>query len=46
VLAPAYDIDEPDVPWHNVAAFLDAGRAYGAAEGRGQTAAAPSRAGT
>ncbi len=29
VLAPAYDIDEPDVPWANVAAFLDAGRAFG-----------------
>ena len=27
VLAPAYDIDEPDVPWPNVAAFLEAGRA-------------------
>jgi uroporphyrinogen decarboxylase len=29
VLAPAYDIDEPDVPWPNIAAFLDAGRAWG-----------------
>jgi uroporphyrinogen decarboxylase len=29
VLAPAYDIDEPDVRWPNVAAFLEAGRAYG-----------------
>ncbi len=29
VLCPAYDIDEPDVPWANVAAFLDAGRALG-----------------
>ena len=29
VLAPAYDIDEPDVPWPNVAAFLEAGRASG-----------------
>jgi uroporphyrinogen decarboxylase len=29
VLAPAYDIDEPDVPWPNVAAFLEAGRAWG-----------------
>ena len=27
VLAPAYDIDEPDVPWANVAAFLEAGAA-------------------
>jgi uroporphyrinogen decarboxylase len=27
VLAPAYDIDEPDIPWANVAAFLDAGAA-------------------
>jgi uroporphyrinogen decarboxylase len=25
VLCPAYDIDEPDVPWANVAAFLEAG---------------------
>jgi uroporphyrinogen decarboxylase len=24
VLCPAYDIDEPDIPWENVAAFLDA----------------------
>jgi uroporphyrinogen decarboxylase len=24
VLCPAYDIDEPDVPWANVAAFLEA----------------------
>jgi uroporphyrinogen decarboxylase len=29
VLCPAYDIDEPDVPWANVAAFLEAGRAFG-----------------
>lgn len=29
VLSPAYDIDEPDVPWANVAAFLEAGRAWG-----------------
>jgi len=29
VLCPAYDIDEPDVPWKNVAAFLEAGRAFG-----------------
>jgi uroporphyrinogen decarboxylase len=29
VLAPAYDIDEPDIPWENVAAFLDAVAAYG-----------------
>ena len=29
VLCPAYDIDEPDVPWANVAAFLDAGMAWG-----------------
>ena len=27
VLCPAYDIDEPDVPWENVAAFLEAGAA-------------------
>jgi uroporphyrinogen decarboxylase len=29
VLCPAYDIDEPDVPWANVAAFLEAGWAFG-----------------
>lgn len=29
VLAPAYDIDEPDVPPENVAAFLKAVQAYG-----------------
>lgn len=29
VLCPAYDIDEPDVPWANVAAFLEAGVAFG-----------------
>jgi uroporphyrinogen decarboxylase len=29
VLCPAYDIDEPDVPWANVAAFLEAGRTWG-----------------
>jgi uroporphyrinogen decarboxylase len=27
VLCPAYDIDEPDVPWENIAAFLEAGAA-------------------
>lgn len=27
VLCPAYDIDEPDVPWANIAAFLEAGAA-------------------
>jgi uroporphyrinogen decarboxylase len=25
VLCPAYDVDEPDIPWANVAAFLDEG---------------------
>jgi hypothetical protein len=30
VLCPAYDIDEPDVPWANIAAFLEAGRSWGA----------------
>jgi uroporphyrinogen decarboxylase len=30
VLSPAYDIDEPDVPWQNIAAFLEAAQAYGA----------------
>jgi len=29
VLSPAYDIDEPDIPRQNIAAFLDATRAYG-----------------
>jgi uroporphyrinogen decarboxylase len=29
ILCPAYDIDEPDVPWENVAAFLEAAEAYG-----------------
>jgi len=29
VLCPAYDIDEPDVPWANVAAFLRAAADFG-----------------
>jgi uroporphyrinogen decarboxylase len=29
ILCPAYDIDEPDVPGANIAAFLEAARAYG-----------------
>jgi uroporphyrinogen decarboxylase len=29
ILCPAYDIDEPDIPWENVAAFLEAVRRYG-----------------
>ena len=29
ILCPAYDIDEPDIPWENVAAFLDAVQQYG-----------------
>jgi uroporphyrinogen decarboxylase len=29
VLCPAYDIDEPDIPWANVAAFLHEGRRAG-----------------
>jgi uroporphyrinogen decarboxylase len=29
VLCPAYDIDEPDVPWANVAAFLEAATTWG-----------------
>ncbi len=29
ILCPAYDIDEPDIPWENVAAFLEAVKAYG-----------------
>jgi len=32
VLCPAYDVDEPDVPWANVAAFLDAAATYGSAD--------------
>lgn len=29
VLCPAYDIDEPDIPWQNIAAFLEAVQRYG-----------------
>ena len=29
ILCPAYDIDEPDIPWQNIAAFLDAVEKYG-----------------
>jgi uroporphyrinogen decarboxylase len=29
VLCPAYDVDEPDIPWANVAAFLEAVEEYG-----------------
>lgn len=29
VLCPAYDIDEPDIPWENIVAFLEAVRRYG-----------------
>ena len=29
ILCPAYDVDEPDIPWENVAAFLHAVREYG-----------------
>jgi uroporphyrinogen decarboxylase len=29
ILAPAYDIDEPDIPWGNIAAFVDAVETYG-----------------
>lgn len=29
ILCPAYDIDEPDIPWENVAAFLEAAEAFG-----------------
>ncbi|MGI6208731.1 MAG: uroporphyrinogen decarboxylase family protein [Anaerolineae bacterium] len=28
VLAPAYDVDEPDVPWSNLRAFLEAAGAF------------------
>ena len=30
ILSPAYDLGEPDIPWANVAAFLEAVREYGA----------------
>jgi uroporphyrinogen decarboxylase len=33
ILCPAYDIDEPDIPWENVAAFLEAARAFGRTRG-------------
>jgi len=29
VLCPAYDIDEPDIPWQNILAFLQAAREFG-----------------
>ena len=29
IICPAYDIDEPDVPWENIAAFLEAAEIYG-----------------
>jgi uroporphyrinogen decarboxylase len=29
VLCPAYDVTEPDIPWANIAAFLEAARIYG-----------------
>ena len=29
VLCPAYDIDEPDIPWENILAFLEAAEEYG-----------------
>jgi uroporphyrinogen decarboxylase len=29
VLAPAYDLDEPDVPWPNLRAFLEAAEEFG-----------------
>jgi uroporphyrinogen decarboxylase len=29
ILSPAYDIDEPDISWQNIAAFLEAVRRYG-----------------
>lgn len=29
ILCPAYDIDEPDIPWANVEAFLEAAEAHG-----------------
>jgi uroporphyrinogen decarboxylase len=29
ILCPAYDVDEPDIPWENVAAFLQAVEQFG-----------------
>ena len=29
ILCPAYDIDEPDIPWENIEAFLEAADTYG-----------------
>jgi uroporphyrinogen decarboxylase len=29
ILCPAYDIDEPDIPWANIAAFLEAVEEFG-----------------
>ena len=29
ILCPAYDLDEPDIPWENIAAFLEAVELYG-----------------
>lgn len=29
ILSPAYDVDEPDIPWENVSAFLQAVREFG-----------------
>lgn len=29
ILCPAYDIDEPDIPWENIAAFIEAVHRYG-----------------
>ena len=29
ILCPAYDIDEPDIPWDNIAAFVEAVETYG-----------------
>jgi len=29
VLCPTYEIDEPDVPWGNILAFLEAAEEYG-----------------
>jgi len=29
ILSPAYDIDEPDIPWRNIVAFLEAVKTYG-----------------
>jgi uroporphyrinogen decarboxylase len=33
ILCPAYDVNVPDTPWENIAAFLEAAAQYGSVEG-------------